>query len=64
MGETRVSKDKDGNELKIYLTKCNDCERDVRLSSRYNIKPEEIDRLQKRMLCTDCLNKKLGIVKK
>lgn len=59
MGEERVEKDREGRELKTYLTKCNDCERDVRLTSIHNIKPEEIDKLQKRMLCSECLDKKL-----
>ena len=59
MGETRVQKNREGKELKIYLTKCNDCEKDVRLCSTYEIKREQIDELQERMLCTVCLDKKL-----
>lgn len=59
MGKTGVQKDKEGKEVKIYLTKCNDCERDVRLSSTMEVTPEQIDELQKRMLCSDCLKKKL-----
>jgi len=59
MGKTGVPKDKEGKEVKLYLTKCNNCERDVRLSSADDIPSEQIEELQKRMLCSDCLNKKL-----
>ena len=63
MGKTGVSEDSKGKEVNIYLTKCNDCERDVRLSSTYAIKPEQIDELQKRMLCSNCLKKALEVKK-
>ena len=64
MGEAGVQKDKYGKELTLYLMKCNDCECDVRLSSTGKVNPDELDKLQARMLCTKCLNKKLGIVGK
>lgn len=63
MGKTGIQKDKSGKEVKLYLTKCNGCEKDVRLSSVYDIKPEQIDELQERMLCSNCLNKKVGAKK-
>jgi len=59
MGETRVQKDRDGKEVKTYLTKCNDCEGDVLLSSTEGLTEKQLDELQKRMLCSKCLNKKL-----
>ncbi len=59
MGTSGIFKGEDKKEQKFYLTKCNDCERDVRLSSDYVITPEQIEELQKRMLCHACLNKKL-----
>ena len=63
MGKTRIQKDKESREVKTSLTKCNDCERDVRLTSTDDLKPEQVDELQKRMLCSDCLNRKLEVKK-
>ena len=59
MGKTGIQKDKEDREVKIYLTRCNDCGRDVRLSSDWEVTSEKIEELQKRMLCSDCLKRKL-----
>ena len=61
MGAQSVSKDKETSvdNQKSYLTKCNDCEGDVRLRSGVELTSEQVDELQKRMLCTKCLDKKL-----
>lgn len=59
MGKTGVQKDKEGKEVKFYVTTCNNCEKEIRLSSTYDITPEQLQELQKRMDCSDCLNKKL-----
>ncbi len=42
-----------------YVGKCNDCELNVNLCSVWEISEKQLDELQKRMLCTSCLNKKL-----
>jgi len=60
MGKTGVQKDKEGKEVKFYVATCNNCEKEVRLSSTDEITPEEVEELQKRLLCSDCLNKKLA----
>jgi len=61
MGKESVSKDKETSvdKEKVYLAKCNDCEGTVRLSSTAKITPEQVDELQKRMLCSKCLLKKV-----
>lgn len=59
MGKTGIWQDSKGVEVKITLTKCNNCERDVRLSYVRELTPKEREELQKRMLCSNCLNKKL-----
>jgi len=59
MGKTGVQKDKNGKEVKFYVMTCNNCEKEVRLSSTLDVTPEQLEELQKRMLCSVCLNKSL-----
>lgn len=46
-----------------YLSKCNDCEHDVNLLSGTELTEKSLDELQKRMLCSKCLDKKLEVKK-
>jgi len=65
MGAQGVSKDKETSvdTANIYLAKCNDCECDIRLRCERELKPEQVDELQERILCSVCLNKKVGAKK-
>ncbi len=65
MGGLRISKGKKSVEVKVhtYLSKCNDCERDIQLSSETEVTVTQLDELHTRMLCSKCLNKKLGVKK-
>ena len=47
----------------LSLSKCNGCERDVRLSSKDKLKDSQVAELQARMLCSDCLKKTLDAKK-
>lgn len=58
MVKTRVSKDTKGNKVTLYLSKCNDCERDIQLSCSIELTDKQLDELHERMLCTSCLRKK------
>ena len=60
-GGLRITKGKKPVEKKTFtlLSKCNDCERDVNLSSGQELTEKQRDELHKRMLCGKCLDKKI-----
>ena len=61
MGKARV--EKDTSVKHYYLSKCNDCEHDVRLVCNSEMTDEKLDSIHKRMLCDSCLKKKLDVKK-
>lgn len=58
MGDKGTTKDQEVEKYS-HLSKCNDCEHDIRLSSEVKLIDAQLDELHKRMLCPDCLNKRL-----
>jgi len=65
MGGLRITKGEKPAEVKahMYLSKCNDCECNVNLTSSIELKNSQLDELHKRMLCSKCLNKGLEVKK-
>ena len=47
----------------ISLTRCNSCEKTISLTAERKLTSEEVQELQNRMMCTECLKKRLGIAK-
>lgn len=63
MGKARISKDTKGNDVNIYLSMCNDCEREIQLLSSVELTDAQLDEIQSRIRCTNCLKKKLAAKK-